>query len=406
MSKLSKTALENSIAADIEAVNRIPIIQQLLDVICSTTGMGFAAVARVTEDRWITCTAKDDISFGIKKGDELKVETTICQEVRQNNEAIVIDHVKEDPQFSNHPTPALYGFQSYISVPIIKKNGSFFGTLCAIDPKPAKVNTPETMGMFNLFADLLSFHLQAIEEMDSANQSLEEEKHHSELREQFIAVLGHDLRNPIATTKMSAEILLKTSKEEMTLKQAKTIKATNFRMEGLINNMLDFAMGKLGEGIDINRKINNESLEKILAQVVNEVKTVEKDREINVNIDLKEDVHCDKERVAQLLSNLLTNATVHGLQDEPIEVEAYAEEGEFHISVTNGGKKIPDEAINHLFQPFYRDEVRPGKQGLGLGLYIASEIARAHEGKLHVKSTDEHTCFTFKMPLAPLKNSF
>jgi signal transduction histidine kinase len=401
VSKINKTTRENNFSADIEAVNNIPIISQLLDVVCHTTGMGFAAVARVTEDRWITCTAKDNISFGIKKGDELKVETTICQEVRQNNKAVIIDHVKEDPEFCGHPTPALYGFQSYVSVPIVRKDGSFFGTLCAIDPKPAKVNTPEVIAMFKLFADLISYHLQTIEDMESANSRLEDEKHHSQLREQFIAILGHDLRNPIATTKMSAEILLKTSKEAMTLKQAKTIKATNFRMEGLIDNMLDFARGKLGEGIILNRQMNNGSLEKILTQVVNEVDTVESNREINVNIDLKEEVNCDKERVAQLLSNLLINATTHGSHEDPIEVEAYAEDGEFCVSVTNGGEKIPDEAIRHLFQPFYRDEVRPGKQGLGLGLYIASEIAHAHDGKLHVRSTDENTCFTFKMPLTP-----
>lgn len=399
MSQLNKTAKEKKLTADIEAVHQIPIISQLLDVICRTTGMGFAAIARVTEDRWITCTSKDDISFGLKKGDELKIETTMCQEVRESNEPIFIDYADNDPIYCNHPVPKMHGISSYVSFPIHRKDGRFFGTLCAIDNKPAKVKTPEVIGMFKLFADLISFHLETIEEMNSAAQKLEEEKHHSELREQFIAILGHDLRNPIATTKMSAEILLKTSKEEMTLKQAQTIKSTNYRMEGLIENILDFARGRLGEGIILDRKMNNGNLEEILNQVIKEVKLVSGNHEINVNIDLKESVYCDKERLGQLLSNLLTNATTHGSQDEPIEVEAYAEEGEFTLSVINGGEKIPDEAIKHLFQPFYREEVRPGKQGLGLGLFIASEIARAHNGKMHVRSTDESTSFSFRMPL-------
>lgn len=398
MSQISKIIREENLSADIESVNKIPIIAQLLDVVCRTTGMGFAAVARVTEDRWITCTSKDDISFGLKKGDELKIETTMCQEVRQSHEPIFIDQAENDPVYCNHPIPKMYGITSYVSFPILRKDGSFFGTLCAIDSKPSKVKTPEIIGMFKLFADLISFHLQAIEERDSATAKLEEEKQHSELREQFIAILGHDLRNPIATTKMSAEILMKTSKEEMTLKQAQTIKSTSYRMEGLIENILDFARGRLGEGIILNCERSNGILEETLDQVIKEVR-ISTNRAISVNIDLKESVNCDKERIGQLLSNLLSNAATHGAEDKPIEVEAYADEGEFTLSVTNGGKKIPDEAIKHLFQPFYRDEVRPGKQGLGLGLFIASEIARAHEGKMHVRSNEEETCFTFTMPL-------
>ena len=105
------------------------------------TGMGFAAVARVTEDRWIACAVRDEIAFGLAPGGELKVATTICDEIRRSGEAVVIDHVAADQAFCGHPTPAMYGFQSYISMPILHKDGSFFGTLCAIDPKPATVKT-------------------------------------------------------------------------------------------------------------------------------------------------------------------------------------------------------------------------------------------------------------------------
>ena len=121
--------------------------------------MGFSAVARVTENRWIACAVRDGIGFGLKPGGELPVETTICHEIRQDRQGVVIDDVAQDPIFSGHPTPALYGFQSYISLPILRQDGSFFGTLCAIDPHPAKVNTPEIIGMFKLFAELIGLHL-------------------------------------------------------------------------------------------------------------------------------------------------------------------------------------------------------------------------------------------------------
>ena len=80
----------------------------ILEVVCRTTGMGFAAVARVTEDRWVACSVLDEIDFGLKVGGELRLETTICHEIRQTREAVVIDNVAEDPIYCKHATPAMY----------------------------------------------------------------------------------------------------------------------------------------------------------------------------------------------------------------------------------------------------------------------------------------------------------
>jgi GAF domain-containing protein len=90
----------------------------------------------------------------------------------------------------------MYRFQSYISMPIFLKDGMFFGTLCAIDPRPARLKNPETIGMFKLFAELIAFHLDAADRLATSEASLSGERQTAELREQFIAVLGHDLRNP------------------------------------------------------------------------------------------------------------------------------------------------------------------------------------------------------------------
>ncbi|QJW85816.1 GAF domain-containing protein [Ramlibacter terrae] len=122
--------------------------------------MGFSAVARVTEDRWVCCSVRDEIAFGLKPGGELKVETTLCNEIRGSGERVVIEHVAEDPDFRDHHTPALYGFQSYISVPIVR-DGAVWGTLCAIDPRPALLKTDAVLGMFELFSQLIAFHLDA-----------------------------------------------------------------------------------------------------------------------------------------------------------------------------------------------------------------------------------------------------
>src|SRR6476646_6407879 len=111
--------------ADIDSVGGIQAVPAILDVVCDVTGMGFAAIARVTQNRWVCLAVKDKIAFGLRPGDELKVETTICREVRDNRQPVVIDHVAQDEIYCGHPTPEMYGFQSYISMPIFLSDGSF-----------------------------------------------------------------------------------------------------------------------------------------------------------------------------------------------------------------------------------------------------------------------------------------
>ena len=110
--------LGNTIQADIEAINRIPITNSILEIVCNITGMGFAAIARVTDKKWVACSIRDEIAFGLSPGEELVLETTICNEIRQCHKPVVIDNVDMDEEYKNHPTPAMYGFKSYISVPI------------------------------------------------------------------------------------------------------------------------------------------------------------------------------------------------------------------------------------------------------------------------------------------------
>src|ERR1700709_213055 len=111
--------------ADIAAVQGISAVPRILEVVCRSTGMGFAAVARVTEDRWIACAVRDEIAFGLVPGGELKVETTICHQIRQSGEGVVVDHVAHSPLFRDHATPKMYGFESYISLPITLADGRF-----------------------------------------------------------------------------------------------------------------------------------------------------------------------------------------------------------------------------------------------------------------------------------------
>lgn len=378
------------------AIERISAVPAILNVACRVTGMGFAAIARVTESRWVCLAVHDEINFGLKRGGELKVETTLCQAVRDSREAVVIDHVAEDDAYREHRTPAIYGFESYISMPIFLKDGSFFGTLCAIDPKPAKLNNPGVIGMFKLFAELIAFHLDAAQRLATAEANLLDARSAAELREQFIAVLGHDLRNPLASIAAGTQLLQRTPLNEKALSVVALMDKSVGRMSALIDDVLDFARGRLGGGLKVSRSAT--ALEPVLTQVIEEWKATHPERAVEAEIKLTHPVSCDGLRIGQLLSNLLGNALLYGAEGKPVRVTA-ATNGQFALGVCNAGTPIPAAAMEHLFQPFSRGKVLPNKQGLGLGLYIASEIARAHGGKIEAKSSDEETCFTFTMPL-------
>jgi signal transduction histidine kinase len=380
---------------DIAAVEAIPAVPTILEVVCRTTGMGFAAIARVTEDRWVACAVRDDIAFGLQPGGELVVETTICHEIRAVPEAVVIDNVAEDPRYRDHHTPRQYGFQSYISMPIILPGGRFFGTLCAIDPRPARLRTPEVIGMFKLFAELIAFHLDAHRQVAESDAALAGERETAELRDQFMAVLGHDLRNPLAAISSGTRLLLSREPDEFSVQIIGMMQASVRRMTRLIENVLDFARGRLGGGIALTRRAD-EPLAPLLLQVLAEMRTAEPDRAIEAAIDLPERLHGDAQRIAQLFSNLLGNALTHGAEDAPVRAWARIADGMLELSVANAGTPIPEDRQARLFQPFFRGSTTEG--GLGLGLYIAAEIARAHDGTIEVRSTPEETVFTFRMP--------
>ncbi|WP_442582073.1 GAF domain-containing sensor histidine kinase [Mesorhizobium sp. ASY16-5R] len=383
---------------DVAAVRSIDSVPTILDVVCRTTGMGFAAVARVTEDRWIVCSVLDNIHFGLEPGGELKVETTICNEIRVSHEAVVIDSVADDEMFCGHHTPAMYGFQSYISMPIIRRDGTFFGTLCAIDPKPAKLKNPETIGMFKLFAELIASHLDSVDRISMAEADAAKERELKELREQIIAVLGHDLRNPLGSIAAGVNLMKKDGSESRRLEVLALMEGSVARMKNLIDNILDFARARSGE----LRPTSTEprSLQPVLAQVMDEFRSIHPERTFGVSIKAEGLVLADEPRVARLFSNLIGNAVAHGDVNAPIRIEAATFNDKFSFKVSNKGTPIPAERMAGLFEPYVRGTTADN-QGLGLGLYIASEIAKMHHGCLEAASEGNIISFAFTMPLAP-----
>ncbi|WP_284165360.1 PAS domain-containing sensor histidine kinase [Frigidibacter sp. SD6-1] len=219
------------------------------------------------------------------------------------------------------------------------------------------------------------------------------------LREQFIAVLGHDLRNPLAAISAATRMMRREAQGEKMLHLLDVTQGSVDRMAKLISDVMDFARARLGKGLSVNRR-TSVPLKPALEQAISEIGLAQPSVAIEVMLDFAEGLNADPGRIAQLLSNLLANAISHGDGTRAIRVRAVDRDGKFVMTVANSGPSIAPAAMDDLFQPFFRANIDNNQQGLGLGLYISAEIARAHGGTLTVTSEGDDTIFSFEMPRA------
>ncbi len=236
---------------DIAEIARIQAVPRILETVAHITGSRFTAIARVTQTTWTACATFDTLGFGLVPGGQLVLETTICDEIRQSATSVVFAHASEHPIYSQHHTPRIYGLESYASVPIHRPDGSFFGTLCAIDSAPANFDVAHVQRSMELLADLVGSYLDKEDRLERAETALSDAHRVADLRDQFIAVLGHDLRSPLQAISIAADSLACEAGTERQQRMLAHITSGVARMDGLINDVLDFARGRLGGGFPI-----------------------------------------------------------------------------------------------------------------------------------------------------------
>ncbi len=300
-------------------------------------------------------------------------------------------------------------FETHLS-PLLKMQGFFEEILVELSGASgnrlkifinAKESAPKEEGSKLVYYTLLeaSDRLQYEQNLQYAKgiaeKELEGERKNVLLREQLIAVLGHDLRNPLAAIGMTVSVLERSINDDKQKNLLGILKRSTYRMNELIGNVMDFARTRLGEGIVISPR--DVELTPVLDHVVEELKFLFPDRQIVVDFSLQDPIHCDGDRIAQLASNLLANALTHGNPQSPVYFTASNKSKKLEISVANDGEPIPESLQEILFKPFKREGNRPSKNGLGLGLYIADQIARAHGATLSFTSNEKETRFTFLM---------
>lgn len=198
--------MDNSqeIACTVAAMGRVDVVPTLLKVLCEMTGLRFAAVAHVEGTTWTAYAVRDDLSLGVRPGDELSFTSSLGFDCRAARFPIVF----EQPGTDSSPSGQTFrSIKSFISVPIIIGSERHFGSLCALDSKPASLREPRIVSMFNEFAALIASQLEQHSTRERERSALLDERATNELREQFIAILGHDLRNPLHAVYAGAELL-------------------------------------------------------------------------------------------------------------------------------------------------------------------------------------------------------
>jgi signal transduction histidine kinase len=216
------------------------------------------------------------------------------------------------------------------------------------------------------------------------------------LRDRFTGVLGHDLRNPLSTVLMGAQLIARGAPPETARTVAVRVAHAAERMQRLIRDLLDF--NRIREGGELTLSPRPTDLAEIAREIVGEFELAQPGRRIDLEIAGDTIGQWDPDRLAQVCSNLLSNAINHGSPETTVQMRVRSGTDDATLIVENRGPPIPDELRPHLFEPFRREGPADGHHGLGLGLFIIREIAIAHGGEVAFTSNADRTAFVVRLP--------
>lgn len=240
---------------------------------------------------------------------------------------------------------------------------------------------------------------------ETERRRVDEERRIAEFKDQFIGILGHDLRVPLTAIKAAAHTLARKQYATETELRASVdrlmqrIDRSADRMSRMIGDVLDFTRARMGGGIAVERRPAD--LGAVALAVVEELRAIHPDREIRLEMQGILAGDWDADRLAQVVQNLLANALAHGEADTTVQVAVEGSDAEVRLSVHNDGPPIPPETLVRVFDPFRRGAAPRGgrEEGIGLGLFIVRSLVEAHGGRVHVHSAaSTGTTFTVRLP--------
>lgn len=223
-------------------------------------------------------------------------------------------------------------------------------------------------------------------------------------RNLLLGMLGHDMRSPLQAIRVTASYLAMLTAGEQVSQAAGRLIRSGARMQALLDDLTEFNRTKLGLGVNV--RPTNVNLADLLADELDALRAIHPDRQIEFQVSGDAQGNWDGPRVQQLLGNLVLNALRYGAPDTPVRVTVTGDVTHIRIDVSNHGTAIGTATMACIFAPLMRGP-QPQKSeveqegSLGLGLYIASEIAKAHHGAIETRSDDTETTFSVSLPRNP-----
>ncbi|KUM34161.1 GAF domain-containing protein [Pseudomonas sp. EpS/L25] len=385
----------SSAIESIELLASLDAITTLLRVVCDLSGLKFAAVAEVSEQRWTACAVHDRLDYGLAVGTELELEATFCSHVRSSHDPVIIADVAQDPAYCDHPLPQLYGWGSYVSLPVFRPNGTFFGTLCGFDRVPAPLLAqPSTIVTLEGFARLLGELIAHEEQRRDETPGPRSDSDLQALREQLLALLDDDLHRPLQRLSHAAAAWA----EQLPAVhpwQAEARQLARRSADGA-----DFVRARLGHGPLLKPTLVNgvnEAFEALIGELVVRCP----DRRFSTALPASPGaLRLDLPHLLRALEAVLEFGVAGSAPGGVIHLQGEIKERTYRLQVEYPGPPLEAATLPQLFQPRLVTSGTDASPRLEVGLYLAQEIVRGHGGVLTARTQDGRNRLTLTLPTA------
>ncbi|MEA9356970.1 GAF domain-containing sensor histidine kinase [Bacteriovorax sp. PP10] len=322
---------------------------------------------------------------------EVPIDGSICRYTLQG-EPIISNDASTDPLLKFHPATKPWGIGAFIALPIMTDDGHSIGAFCAVDSKARVWSEDDIEVMRELTASIMT-------EINLRSQ-IEKLKSERVMRETFVAALTHDLRTPLAASKLGAQLLIRSNPESGQVKKtAERITENIDRADYMIQDLLDVSQLNIGEKIPLD--IVECNLIKLINRSLEDFKALYADR---FDLIAEEDIcgHWDESAIRRIVDNLASNAIKYGSKDSPIKIIVKKLENNVQIHIHNEGTPINEADQSHIFEPFHRSvsAAQGNQKGWGLGLALVRGLVEGHGGKISLESSlEKGTTFIITIPV-------
>ena len=285
------------------------------------------------------------------------------------------------------------------AVPLCGRGGAL--GVVVFSGSPGAALPPEELAALRLGAERVARALEVTRLEEELARAREVARRASGFRDQVLAIVGHDLRNPLGAILMSAALLQKRGVGDgWQRRTVERIRSSTLRMGRIIDDLLSYTRTRLGSGIPIHRRPTD--LGELTRRMVDELRAAHPDAAVELTLGGDLTGELDPDRLEQVVSNLVSNAIDHGEEGRPVEVTLRGLASVVAIEVTNAGE-VPPTVLERAFEAFHRGPEPAARRasGLGLGLYIAREIVRHHGGDIAIESSRGRTVISLQVPRRP-----